>query len=169
MIISGLWVRGRGEMIFHKFSPRLSSFRPVETAFENFWFCLDVKEGMFLLLCLLCFLSIVCSAMFGVRTGISGRAIQRSALRRNNYEYHGMWEKMGWYLEKFSAPVFWELTPEQPLIKWRYLQQECCWQLQRGATQAKASPSVELFLLKDWVMQRDRVTRCVPQGDLIFG
>lgn len=48
-----------------------------------------------------------------VRTEISGKVIQRSAPRVHSPECHGMWEKMGKCLRKFSALMVWKFTPEQ--------------------------------------------------------
>ncbi|KAF4794900.1 hypothetical protein TURU_097774 [Turdus rufiventris] len=85
---------------------------PVTTVFENFEFPLDVMESLFLLLSLPGLLTAVHN-MFRVRTEIFGEVIQRSAPRVNSHEWHGMREKMGQFLEDFSALMICEFTPEQ--------------------------------------------------------
>ncbi|RMC19558.1 hypothetical protein DUI87_03116 [Hirundo rustica rustica] len=85
---------------------------PVTTAFENLEFPLDVKESMFLLLSLPGLLSVV-HTMFRVEKEIFRKVIQRSAPRETSHVWHGMREKMGQVLEKFSPPMFSEFTPEQ--------------------------------------------------------
>ncbi|KAJ7415200.1 hypothetical protein BTVI_38934 [Pitangus sulphuratus] len=76
--------------------------RPITTAFEIFEFPLDVKESMCLLLSLSDLLSVV-YIMFRVKKEISREVIQRSTLRVDSQEWHGMWEKIGQYLEDFNG------------------------------------------------------------------
>ena len=55
--------------------------------------------------------------------------IQRSAPRLNNYEWQGVWDKMGKYLGQWAPPVFWNFTPEQvqnPEKLVEYLDKVCC-------------------------------------------
>ncbi|KAJ7419308.1 hypothetical protein BTVI_26046 [Pitangus sulphuratus] len=50
-------------------------------------------------------------------------------MRVDSHEWHGMWEKMGQFLGKFSTPIVWKFIPEQlqdPDKVTEYLQGKCC-------------------------------------------
>lgn len=111
-------------MIFLCFHPLFL----LQTACENFLLPLDVKECMFLLLCLVCLLGVVYTT-FSVRKEISRKVIQRSALTVGRFEWHRIWEKMALFGGKFSAPMVWIFTPEwlqDPNKVTEYLQGKCC-------------------------------------------
>lgn len=113
---------------FPWFFTHFFSFRPVKRACEKILFPLDVKECMFLLLCLVCLLGVVCTT-FRVKEEISRKVIQRSALSVGRFEWHRIWEKTALFWGKFSAPDVWKFTPERlqdPYKVTEYLQGRCC-------------------------------------------
>ncbi|XP_029821488.1 uncharacterized protein LOC115308080 [Manacus vitellinus] len=102
-------------------------FRPAKTVFENIEFPFDVKDSIMLLLVLLCLLCTVYT-MFRVRKVPFREVGWTPALGADNAEWHGKWEDISQYLEKFSPPMIWKFTPEQlqdPVSMIRLVKEKC--------------------------------------------
>ncbi|XP_051624901.1 uncharacterized protein LOC127461275 [Manacus candei] len=102
-------------------------FRPAKTVFENIEFPFDVKDSIMLLLVLLCLLCTVYT-MFRVRKVPFREVGWTPALGADNAEWHGKWEAISQYLEKFSPPMTWKFTPEQlqdPVSMIRLVKEKC--------------------------------------------
>ena len=84
------------------------SCRQITVAPENFEYPWDVQTSMVLLLCLLN----VFQVLFKVKQ-LFKNTFRKSAPRLNSHGWHGVWEKMGRYLENFSPPVVWNFTPKR--------------------------------------------------------
>ncbi|KAJ7406823.1 hypothetical protein BTVI_64550 [Pitangus sulphuratus] len=97
------------------------------TAFEKFKFPLDARDTLLFVVCLqICIIMVylICEA----RTKISQEGVQKPTPGVDNFEWHGLWEDMGKFLENFSAPMTWKFTLEQlqdPIKVMRSVRERC--------------------------------------------
>ncbi|KAJ7398450.1 hypothetical protein BTVI_125470 [Pitangus sulphuratus] len=133
----------RGSIVtVHSCSPYVGLEKSTATVFEKVEFPLDARDSIILLLYLPGFLSMV-YLVFGDRTKISRKGVQRPAPGVDKLKRLGMWEDMGQILENFSPPMVWKFIPEQlqDTVKViRYVKENAVSAPERGSLLRHAGP-----------------------------